>query len=241
MEKHAIAYLRVSTAAQAGADRYGLEAQKKQITDYADVHNMSILGIHVEQCSGASTDRPIWSRILSGDTGDSTYQAVLVAKADRVSRDVQYYYYCKYVLHQRGIELISASDAEDFASLGPLAPVLEAMTAAFAAYERTRISERMRSGRLIKAAAGGYSGGGAPYGYRPDGKGNLEEDTDEQRALALIMQLRADGRTFAEICTQLDADGHKPRHAARWAVGSVHRIVRNPYYTGVRRYAGVTA
>ena len=55
----AVAYMRVSTADQAGEDRYGLPAQREVIVAYAQAHDIEILGWYADEgLSGSTLDRP---------------------------------------------------------------------------------------------------------------------------------------------------------------------------------------
>lgn len=164
----------------------------------------------------------------------------MVAKADRISRDLEYFYYSKFVLKNRGIELLSANSAEDFTSLGALAPIMEAMVVAFSQFERTRINDRMTAGRMLKAAAGGYSGGQPPYGYRPNGRHGLEP-SDEYNALRLMRAMKEAGRTLQAICDALTAHGYKPRRGIVWRPSTVAGILNNKFYDDIYTYAGISA
>ena len=63
---NAVAYVRVSTDAQAGADRYGLDAQRADITAYAESHDMHITAWYEDTVSGATLDRPGESQAWQG-------------------------------------------------------------------------------------------------------------------------------------------------------------------------------
>jgi site-specific DNA recombinase len=116
--------------------------------------------------SGVEEERPELDKILFDDeeVGNPPIQAVVVAKSDRLARDMNLYYYYKFVLKKKNIELISVS--EDFGAMGAFAGVMESLTLFIAEQERINIAKRTSSGRRIKARAGGYAGGRAPYGYR---------------------------------------------------------------------------
>ncbi|MDI9483911.1 MAG: recombinase family protein, partial [Bacillota bacterium] len=165
--KTVVGYVRVSTNGQAQEDKYGIEAQKRDILDYCAKHDLALTKWYVDGgVSGVEEQRPELDKILFNDeeVGNPPIQAVIVAKSDRLARDMNLYYYYKFVLKKKNIELISVS--EDFGAMGAFAGVLESLTLFIAEQERINIAKRTSSGRRMKARAGGYAGGRAPYGYR---------------------------------------------------------------------------
>lgn len=82
-----------------------------------------------------------------------------------------------------------------------------------------------QAGRDRKRAEGGRAEGRPPYGYRSEG-GALVPDEHEQRGLALMLQLHAEGDSLRVIGQKLEAAGFKPKLAARWSAGSVSAILR---------------
>src|SRR5271168_2159005 len=86
-----IAYLRVSTAAQ-GKSGLGLEAQREAVQRFAAAEGRTIIGEFVEVETGKGADaldrRPQLSAALA--SAKKVGGAVLVAKLDRLSRDVAF-------------------------------------------------------------------------------------------------------------------------------------------------------
>jgi len=91
--KRAVAYCRVSTDAQAGDDRFGIESQMTQIKEYCVSNDIEICNWYIDEgISGAERKRPAFDKILSGEVTNPPVQYIVVAKADRISRDVNLYY-----------------------------------------------------------------------------------------------------------------------------------------------------
>ena len=94
----------------------------------------------------------------------------------------------------------------------------------FAELDRKMVAKPLRDGRLAKAAAGRKAVGDYPFGYSSTGKGRERDvgpSPTEQKALTRIVELRRAGRSYREIATALDAEGHKPRRAASWSAVAV--------------------
>jgi site-specific DNA recombinase len=108
-------------------------------------------------------------------------------------------------------------------------------------HERGRISERtrdaLRAGKKIettqtplhalRAARKMLEVGRAPYGYRFVG-GKLVLEFNEQRIVARVHQLRAEGLTLQGIADCLLAEGLQPRKANGWSPGQLYRILKVP-------------
>lgn len=90
-DRRAIAYIRVSTSKQ-GASGLGIEAQRAAIARFAEAEGFEILGEHVEVETGKGADaldrRPVLAAALA--EARKAKVPVLVAKLDRLSRDVHF-------------------------------------------------------------------------------------------------------------------------------------------------------
>lgn len=232
--KKGIGYLRVSTDGQA-QNGFGLGTQREQIAKYARDNDYEIIEwLSDDGVSGASEDRPAFDQIVYGDVNNPPVEAVIVAKSDRVARDINLYFYYKYMLTKKGIRLVSVS--EDFGQLGMFASVLEAFTATMAQMERDNITRRTSSGRNQKARQGGFAGGRAPFGYETTG-GSLQVNDREAAAVIRIFEMRDRGLTYRKIADILTHEGHTSRIGTPITFGGVSNIVKNrPFYEGLYKY-----
>ena len=90
--KKAIGYCRVSTQAQ--DEKFGMEAQKEEIRRYARENGYRIVQWCEDVVSGVSDDKDALNKILYGvDVANPPFEAVIVFKSDRVSRDIKQYFY----------------------------------------------------------------------------------------------------------------------------------------------------
>ena len=235
-----VAYCRVSTEGQTGEERYGIDVQRRDITEYCEKSGMNIVRWYIEGAvSGAADDdeRPELRKILNGEITNPPIKAVVVAKSDRLARDIERYYGFKYMLKRNNIDVISIS--EDFGSAGMYAPVYEAITAVFAQMERQFIAARMGGGRAVKAARGGYSGGKAPYGYcARRGDKSLAINEAEAVMVRRIFELREqEGQTMKAICQTLKAEGYVTRKGGDFQISTIRYILENrKTYEGYYKY-----
>lgn len=233
--KNVVAYCRVSTDAQAGEDRFGIEAQKEQIMEYCAKNDMQISDWYIDEGeSGVKESRPQLDRLLYGEIANPPVEAVIVAKNDRVAREIKLYFYYKQILYKKGIELISVS--EDFGEMGAFSGILQAFVMFAAEQERTNIMKRTSGGRATKARIGGYSGGRAPFGYKVDNK-QLVVNEAEAEVVRLVYKLRSECQTMPQITDALNNAGFKTRKGGQFYTSNVQSILENEKtYRGEYRY-----
>ena len=229
-----IGYIRVSTDGQVGEDKFGLEVQEQQIKNYATKNGMTIVKWFRDEGESGAKERPGFDEIIYGEVSNPPFEAVIVAKSDRVARDINVYYYYKMMLMKKDIKLISI--AEDFGQFGVFANMLEAFTLCVAEMERDNINKRTSAGRKIKAATGGYSGGRAPMGYKVQ-DGQLVIEPDEAAVVKRIFELRDAGVPMLTIVDDLNEGGYKTRNGKPFVISTVQSILNNrKTYEGFYHY-----
>lgn len=236
--KNVVGYIRVSTDAQAAEDKYGIEAQKETIQDYCSKHDMNVLEWYIDEGkSGAKEDRPELDKILYGtEVHNPPIEAVVVAKSDRLARDINIYFFYQHELLKKDIELISVM--EDFGVMGPFANIIKAFVITMAEMERDNITKRTSAGRKVKAAQGGYSGGGIPFGYRHGTNGWIV-DKENAEYVKKAFDLRAKGMPFQAIADAFNADGIKTQRGEQFVPATIKRIIdKKKTYQGYYKYSG---
>lgn len=233
--KKVVAYTRVSTDGQVGEDKFGLEVQKKQIEEYCAINDMEILRWFCDEGESGAKEREGFDEIIYGEVSNPPYEAVIVAKSDRVARDINVYYYYKMMLKKKDVTLISI--AEDFGQFGVFASMLEAFTLCVAEMERDNITKRTSNGRKQKAADGGYSGGRAPMGYKVE-HGKLVINEKEAAAVRRIHELRDKGESLLKIVDIINEEGYVGRKGKKFVLSTVQSIVNNRRtYEGYYKYS----
>ena len=141
---------------------------------------------------------------------------------------------------QRAVELRAVKGQWEDTPEGKL---LLHMQGAIAEYERTKIAERTRRGKLYWARQGAIVGGQAPYGYR-----FVCRSKNERASFAIIETDAAVVREMYRLATEerLSTRGlarhledrciPTPRGANQWSPTSIDRILRNPVYKGTFYY-----
>lgn len=237
--KNVVAYIRVSTDGQTGEDKFGLEVQKQQIIEYCRKNDMSILKWYADEGESGAKERPGFDEIVYGEVSNPPVEAVIVAKTDRVARDIEIYYYYKMLLRKKEIELVSI--AEDFGKFGAFSSMLESFTLCVAQMERDNINKRTSSGRAAKSAQGGYSGGRTPFGYRAE-NGKMVIVPDEAEVVREIFHMKdGEGKTYKSVVERLNSEGKKNRSGTAFSISTVQTIYENKkVYQGFYRYGKQT-
>ena len=235
--KKVAAYIRVSTDGQVGEDKFGLESQREMIKSYCEKNDMSIIKWFTDEGESGAYERPGFDAIVYGDVVNPPFEAVVVAKSDRVARDIKVYYYYKMLLTKKDVQLISIS--EDFGTFGVFADMLEAFTLCCAQMERENITKRTSGGRAIKAASGGYSGGVCPTGYRAVDR-KMVIVPEEAETVRELFRLRDEEHlTLKQTADRLNAQGRVTGNGAKFYPSTVQKIERNRrVYQGQYRYGG---
>mgnify|MGYP001160725052 FL=1 len=239
----AAVYLRVSTEAQTGPDRFGLAAQLEAINTYAAQQGFDIVATFEDPgISGATLDRPgLQAMISAASRGE--FEAVIVAKMDRIARDLMAQLWIEKELLKHSVEIISA--AEQFRGQDPANVLFRQIIGAFAEFEKSRITERMSGGRKQKAQGGGYAGGGAAIGYTSTrGAKVLELNQDKAATVQRVFEIHqaSPGYSLRQIAAQLNQEGHTTAQDKPFQAVQVKRILdREALYSGQYLYAGIEA
>jgi site-specific DNA recombinase len=222
-------YARVSTDEQ--AERYGLASQLTELRALAGRKGYAVLAEVVDEgISGATLDRPGLDR-LRELVRQGAADVVLAHDLDRLTRDVGH---CAILLE----ELERADVRLEFVAMThertAESRLLLDVKAALASYERTKIRERTRRGRLEKARQGRWPHGRPPYGYQVV-DGRLAEDPPRAEVVRRIFGwYTRDGWSIRAIVRTLRAAGAlKPTPWTKhWETVAVWRILQQPAYVG---------
>jgi DNA invertase Pin-like site-specific DNA recombinase len=236
---NAVAYLRVSTDAQAQEDKHGLEVQRQDIDEYAQKNGLTITHYYFDAgVSGSKMSRPELDRMIK-DAESKTFTQVIVAKLDRVARDTFAQLWIEKELLKSDVEITSVAEA--FRANDPAGQLFRTMISAFAQFERARINERMTGGRMQKAKTGNYSGGRPAIGYTAD-KNNksLAVNHNKTDLIKLVFELRQQNKSFQQIADALNLAGHTTAKEKTFSKVQVKRIFdRKELYSGIYNYSDI--
>jgi DNA invertase Pin-like site-specific DNA recombinase len=205
--REAVGYIRVSTARQ-GRSGLGLEAQQAAIAKFAEAEAFNLVDTFTETESGAEDDRPQLTAAI--ERARQVRAPVIVAKLDRLSRDVAYI----SALMKSKVPFIVAELGAD------TDPFLLHLYAALAEKERALISRRTKDALAAAKARGVVIGG-----LRDKGRELQAEAFDRAEALRPVFAELADMSANA-MAIELNKRGVPTPKGGTWHAGTVIRVRR---------------
>ena len=148
---------------------------------------------------------------------------LVVARRDRLARDVMIAGYLEMKVRQAGARIVSVA-GEGTGDDSPTDRLMRQMIDAFAEYERQIIAARTRAALQAKKARGERAGN-LPWGYRADENGKLVADVDEQLVIARVRDLRDEGVSIRGVVRCLDEEGYRSRVGRPITQGTVWNIL----------------
>jgi DNA invertase Pin-like site-specific DNA recombinase len=204
-----------------------LEAQESVCLAWAKQQGYSV----VETLSDNGTsgtkeanDRPGLSVALAA-LEEGQAEAIIVHRLDRLAR----------ALHVQEVILgrvwnvparVFACDGGEVIQDDPTDPMrtfCRQVLGAAAQLERGMIIARMQAGKRRQRAAGFYSGGRVPFGYRLLEDGQLEQVEDELETACEIAAMRSEGLTLRAIADDLNRSGIPAPNGGLWFAQTVSR------------------
>ena len=222
--KRAVGYLRLSPRPE--STELGLEAQEAAIRSWCAAEGIELLGVFADRGVSGDTSldkRPAFIEAL-GELRRAKAGIFVAAKRDRWARDPIESAMVERLAEGLGAKVRTADGVANGDT--PSDKLHRRMLDAFAEYELALIKARTKAALAAKRARGEKTGGSVPYGYNVV-SGKLVKNPREQKTIALIRRLRAQGWSHASIVGTLEARGI-PARGARWHATTVQRILTRP-------------
>lgn len=223
--KRAIAYLRVSTAQQ-GKSGLGLEAQRIAITIFAEAEGIKLIAEFQEVETGKGADalnkRPQLAAALSEAKRNDC--AVVVAKLDRLSRDVAF---ISALMAKRTPFIVAELGAD-------VSPFMLHIYAAVAEQERAMISQRTKEA-LAAAKSRGVKLGNPRLAKAQEAASQRRAaiaDSFAINVLPIIREIQATGASLRKTAAALNARGVPTARGGKWAATQISDILKRSAAVG---------
>src|SRR5918999_1463837 len=210
--RRAILYARVSTDEQARSG-YSLAQQLEALRGYAEREGYEVLEeVRDPGQSGASLERPGMDRVR-----------------DLLAREPAYHYLLRREFEEHGTQIRALNDRGDDSLEGELT---DGILDQLAKYEKAKIAERSRRGKLRKAREGRAVAPIAKYGYRfNEARDELLVHDQEMVVVKKIFRMAAEGSGVSKIQTALYREGiPSPRGRPVWDRRVLRKIVASDDY-----------
>ncbi|GGA82982.1 resolvase [Nitratireductor aestuarii] len=211
--KRYVIYTRVSTAEQ-GKSGLGLEAQQRDIDLF--LQNFSetpweIIGEFQDVQSGKVADRPELMKALQLARKEKA--ELLVAKLDRLSRDVEF---IARTIKQASIRVASMPHADNFQLH---------IYAALAEQEREFISKRTKAALQVAKERGRQLGGLRDKTMKRNEAIQAKAKAEAEKVVKVIGPLRNAGQTLSAIADTLNDMEVKTSRGGQWTAMQVKRVL----------------
>jgi site-specific DNA recombinase len=238
-------YGRVSTSNQENEGT--IETQLLAVRKYAKEHGYIIIKEYLDEgWSGDNLVRPFLDQ-LRIDAKQKKWEAVLIYDPDRLARRGAWQEVVIEELKELEIEVLFVTIPKPKTDEDV---IMYKMRGVFTEYERMKIKERFRLGKVRKANEGHIIVSEAPYGYKFIVKNGKKGDADFHQGYYEIYELEAqivrnifkwvdeEGLTLRAIVRRLQELGIAPRKSKRgvWSTSTLSTLLRNRTYIGEGHY-----
>ena len=235
-------YARVSSDQQAQAQTIAsqVEALQERMRQEGVILDLELQFLD-DGYSGATLVRPALER-LRDMAAMGVIDRLYVHSPDRLARKYAYQVLLLEELHRDGVEVIFLNHA---VSDNPEEQLLLQVQGMMAEYERAKIIERHRRGKLHAARHGSINVlAGAPYGYRyisarvTEGHAAYEIVLEQARVVRQIFAwVGQDRLSLQEVCRRLQHQGIPTATGKSWwDRTTVWGMLKNPAYKGTAAY-----
>jgi site-specific DNA recombinase len=197
-----------------------------------------------EGWSGAILERPNLD-IMRQDAREKKFDILYVYDRGRLARK---FVYQEIVIEELTGLNITFKSLHDINGVTPEEQLMGSVMGVFHEYERVKITERFRIGKLNKVRSGKLLGYQAPYGYdyvpikgkgtdKINGKFVINEE--EAKVVRMIFEwIGIECVSIKEVIRRLYDLGIQPKKQKRdtWSNGPIHRMLKNETYIGKHFY-----
>ena len=243
MEKEikAVAYARVSSKEQAEKE-LSIPAQLEAIRNHCEQKDWKLIHEYIDAGKSAKTDeRPDFQHmIVMAKKKDRDFNAIIVHKFDRFSRNRDDHIIYKSLLKKIGITVYSVTEQTDPDT--PHGFLLEGILEVISEFYNMNLKAETIKGLRQNALQGFHNGGRAPYGYRLQRKENsagvmkttyiLGPDLEVETVRRIFLLRANDHYTYKKIALLLNNEDIPSYYGNKWQHSSIRRILGNDAYTG---------
>ena len=230
--KKAVIYLRVSTEEQ--VDNFSLGTQEGICLKEAERRGYEVIKMFKEEGRSAKTilGRPVLIDLLEyARKHKNQFQALLVYRLDRISRQTADYLAIRKKLSECGVTIISATEPT---GESPTEKLVETILAGFAQLDNDIRSERTRNGLRARFKSGLISGK-PPLGYIYE-NGFAVKDNKTWDKVKSAWDIMALGKTSLSQIAKIMTDSGLQIYSKKYfkiRAQTANRIFRQKFYAGI--------
>lgn len=228
-------YMRYSSNKQT---EQSIEGQRRECMAFANRSGLVIVKEYIDRATSAYKDTEKRTSFLTmiKDASQHMFDAVLVWKLDRFSRNEYDFARYSYALKQAGVKIISATEPLDDAN--PAMIITRKMLEGFAEYYSMDLSQKAKRGMYESATKKQVLGGPPPLGLMSVNK-KYVPDPNTAPIVKMMFEDYASGMTLMEVAKKLSRLGIKTIKGNDFNQMAVQRVLRNEKYIGVYDSHGI--
>lgn len=229
-----VLYLRYSSDKQS---EQSIEGQDRVCSAYCQANGMTIVARYIDRALSASKHtekRDEFLRMIR-DSEKRTFEAVVVYKLDRFSRDRYDSAIYKNRLKRNGVRVISATEN---ISDSPEGIILESVLEGMAEFYSKELSQKVSRGMNETALKCNSCGGHIPLGYKIENK-KFVIDPCTAPIVKEAFERYATGETVTEICDIFNKKGYRTTKGSAFNKNSFSNMFTNERYIGIYRYKDI--
>ena len=213
-----------------------IEGQLRECGDFAQRKGYTVVKTYADRAiSGKKADtRPQFMQMIA-DSKNGMFDAIIVWKIDRFSRDKYDSVYYKNILKKNGVSVISATEPIDDSPEGQL---MESIFEGFSAYYIKDLAMKVSRGMTENTLKGKFNGGTLTFGYTIDENKSFQPDPVKALVVADIFRRYASGESIESILASLKAEGLKTSRNTSPTYSFITNMLKNRRYLGEYSFQG---
>lgn len=221
---NAVIYARYSSDRQT---EQSIEGQLRECYAFAKANDIAVIDTYIDRAiSGKTDNRPAFQKMIE-DSAKRQFQAVIVYRLDRFTRNRYDSAIYKARLKKNGVKVLSAMENLNGS---PESIIMESLLEGMAEYYSVELSQKITRGMRENALKGKALGGQRVLGYKVNSDCYFEIDETTAPVVVDIFKLYSSGKTVKEICDILNARGVKTARGGAFNKNSLHTILTNKKY-----------
>ncbi len=213
-----------------------IEGQLRDCYTYAKTHNLTVVGEYIDKHISGTTDKREQFQQMIADSNKKLFDAVLVWKIDRFTRNRYDGAMYKAKLKNNGVKVLYAKESIPD---GPEGIILESLLEGMAEYYSAELSQKIKRGIRESVHKCHAVGGSRVLGYDVASDKTFQINQQEAQIVLKIFTMYDTGSTVVQIINELNAMGVKTSRGGNFNKNSLRAILKNEKYIGVYECAGI--
>ncbi len=232
--KKTVLYLRYSSDKQT---EQSIEGQDRVCREYCQRNDLQIVHSYIDRALSASKNVEKREQFLKmiEDSEKGEFEAVVVYKLDRFSRNRYDSAIFKNKLKKNGVAVFSATEN---LSDSPESVILESVLEGMAEFYSRELAQKVTRGMNETALKANSCGGTIPLGYRVENK-KLVINPITAPIVREAFDRYASGEEICSITEDFRAKGYRTSRGAKFNRNSFYTMLTNVKYIGIYRYKDI--